>query len=38
MYHSKESTFLWRCYAVQVVLTFQSVDENLKCGHSNESY
>ena len=22
----------------KVVLTFESVDENLKCGHSNESY
>ena len=25
-------------YAVQVVLTFESVDEILTCNHSNESY
>jgi len=25
-------------YAVQVVLTFESVDETLKCDHSYESY
>ena len=25
-------------YAVKVVLTFESVDEILKCDHSNESY
>ena len=38
------STFLWNStnyYAVQEVvevLTFESVDESLKCDHSNESY
>ena len=25
-------------YSTIVVLTFESVDENLKCEHSNESY
>ena len=25
-------------YAYKVILTFDSVDEILKCGHSNESY
>ena len=32
------STFLWCCLLYKVVLTFASVDEILKCDHSNESY
>ena len=35
------STFLWSCAVVvlyKVVLTFESVDEILKCDRSNESY
>ena len=30
------STLLW--YLYKVVLTFEAVDEILKCDHSNESY
>ena len=32
--------FLWCCFIMlyKVVLTFESVDEILKCNHSNESY
>ena len=37
-----EHTFLWCCLlpppCAKVVLTFESVDEILKCDHSNESY
>ena len=33
------STFLWWFIMLyKVVLTFESVDEILKCDHSNESY
>ena len=35
------STFLWCCFMImlyKVVLTFDCVDEILKCDHSNESY
>ena len=33
------SSFLWHCSLLyKVVLTFESVDEILKCDHSNESY
>ena len=34
------STFLWVLFIMlyKVVLTFESVDEILKCDHSNESY
>ena len=36
-----EQYFLWCCLlccTLKVVLTFESVDEILKCDHSNESY
>ena len=32
------STFPWCFYAVQGGSNFESVDEILKCDHSNESY
>ena len=31
-------TFRWYCLLYKVFLTFESVDEILKCDHSNESY
>ena len=37
----RSSTFLWCCFNImlyEVVLTFESVDEILKCDHSTESY
>ena len=38
---SSTCTFLlccWSCHTTLVVLTFESVDEILKCDHANESY